>query len=301
MPVKGITLFIFGGVSEMEDEPPTALSEFFMAVVGPLSSLAIAGLCGSVWVLGNFVFAFPSTVNVLFGYLAIVNCMLAIFNSLPAFPLDGGRVVRSILWGITGNLWSATRVASTIGSAFGMAMIVGGIFMLFNGVLIGGIWLVFIGFFLRQAASGSLNQIVMRRALGGERVGHFMTSGPTCVTPDMTLQKFVDDYVLPYHYNLFPVVDESKRLVGAIRALDPSTVDQEKWDSTRIEELMRRDIDGILIDPNTPAMDALKRLRDEQGRRLIVVEEGRPVGILSLRDLLDFLEIKMDLSGLPRH
>jgi Zn-dependent protease/predicted transcriptional regulator len=295
MPVGGITLFIFGGVSEMEEEPPTAEAEFFMAVVGPVSSVVISALCLGVVLMGHNVLGFPDTVNVVFLYLAVVNLLLAGFNSLPAFPLDGGRVVRSALWGLTGNLHRATSIAARIGSAFGLMMIIGGVFIIFHGGLIGGIWLIFIGFFLRQAASSSYQQIVMREALGGETVRHFMSTRPVCVDPDLSLERFVHDYVLPYHYALFPVVDEDDQLIGTVGALDPRDVEQEQWSEVTVANVMNEEVDDLTIRPDEQAVEALGRLRGEQGKRLVAVEDGKPVGIVSLRDLLEFIELKVGL------
>lgn len=295
MPVAGITLFIFGGVSEMEEEPPTAESEFFMAVVGPISSVLISILCLGIVLVGHHVLGLPDTVNVVFLYLSVVNLLLAVFNSMPAFPLDGGRVVRSALWGLTGNLHRATSIAARIGSAFGLVMIIGGVFIIFHGGLIGGIWLIFIGFFLRQAASSSYQQIVMREALGGETVRHFMSTRPVCVSPDLPLERFVHDYVLPYHYALFPVVDENNNIIGTVGALDPKDVPQEQWAEVTVGDVMDEETDDITISPEEQAVDALGRLRGEQGKRLVAVEDGQPVGIVSLRDLLEFIELKIGL------
>ena len=317
-PVSGITLFIFGGVSELRDEPPTAEAEFMMAVVGPLSSLIIGTFClvvaflswpASVKVtpplpgLARTVIAVPPTVWALFLYLGIINIMLAVFNSIPAFPLDGGRIVRSVLWGITGNLRTATTIAANIGSAFGMAMIIGGFLSLIYGGLsvIGGIWIIFIGFFLRQAASSSLQQTVMRQGLSGEVVSRFMTSNIVTVPPDLSLRRFVDEYVLPHHFAVFPTVDEQGRLIGIVHSRDPAKVNQSEWDNIKVGSIMRQVSRDIQLDASTDAVEALARLTGEEGRRLIVVDSaGRPIGIVSLRDMLDFLALKIDLSPRTR-
>lgn len=295
MPVGGITLFIFGGVSEMEEEPPTAEAEFFMAVVGPISSVLISAACLGLALLGIYVLNLPAPVSAVLLYLTVVNMLLALFNSLPAFPLDGGRVVRSALWGLTGNLEKSTRIAASIGSVFGLAMIIFGIFLVFQGGLIGGLWMVFIGFFLRQAASSSYRRIVMRQALGGETVRHFMSTRPVSVAPDTTIHSLVHDYVLPYHYAMFPVVDEDNKLIATVQALDPSSMDREQWDDRTVEDIMDADVEHLTIRPQNNAVDALTRLREEENKRLVVVEDGEPVGIISLRDLLEFIELKIGL------
>jgi len=296
VPVRGITLFVFGGVSELAEEPPTAVAEFLMAVVGPLSSVLIGAMFVAAYAAGELVFSWPATVNVVLRYLGTVNFLLAVFNSLPAFPLDGGRVVRSILWGVTGSLRTATSIAARIGSAFGLLMVIGGVLTVFAGSALGGIWFIFIGFFLRQAAAASFEQVRMRQTLSGEVVGRFMTANPVTVRPDVTLRHFVDQYVLPHHFTVFPVVDEAGRLVGTVNARDPAHVDQSEWDMATVSRLMREASPDIRVDADMDAVEALARLRGEAGRRLIVVEHDRPVGIISLRDLLDFLALKIDLG-----
>ncbi len=294
-PVLGITLFIFGGVSELGDEPPTAESEFLMAVVGPLSSLLIGGVFLALWAAGAFAFNWPIALRALLGYLGGVNIALAVFNSVPAFPLDGGRVVRSILWGVTGNLRTATTIAAGIGSGFGLVMIVGGVLSLLMGTVIGGIWFIFIGFFLRQAAQGSLQHTIMRQDLAGERVGRFMTPNPVAVGPHLELRRFVDGFVLPYHFAVFPVVDEEGRWIGVVHARDPARVDQAQWETVTVGDIMRQPTPDMAVGPDADAVDALALLAGGAGRRLIVVDHGRPIGILSLRDLMDFLALKVDL------
>jgi len=296
MPVKGITLFIFGGVSELGDEPPTAGSELLMAIVGPLSSVAIAALFFVLWLT----LPSPVALNALFRYLWTVNVMLAAFNSLPAFPLDGGRVVRSILWAITGSMRRATAIAASLGATFGLMMIVGGAYVALRGGVIVGIWFVFIGMFLRQAAQSSLQHTLIRRALEGESVGRFMTVDPVTVTPETSLRRFVDDYVMPNHFAIFPVVDEQQRLIGIAPARGPVQIDQAEWDARTVKDIMGHVDKETQLNADTDAVDALSRLQGESGRRLIVLSnDGRPIGILSLRDLMDFLALKIDLE--PRH
>jgi Zn-dependent protease/CBS domain-containing protein len=304
MPVRGITLFIFGGVSELGDEPTSAVSEFFMAIVGPLSSMIIGVACLVALAVSSMSEAWPGAVRAVLMFLGTVNIWLAVFNSIPAFPLDGGRLVRSLLWAVTGNLRRSTQIAAWLGSFFGALMIAGGICAFF-GIPpfrwffspIGGIWLIFIGLFLRQAAAGSLQHVVMRQALGGEPVGRFMTSNPLVVPPDLPLRRFVDECVLPHHFALYPVVDASGMLIGVVHALDPRRVEPAFWDTVTVREVMHEPSPDTTVPPDLDAVDALARLRTEQGKRLVVVQDGRPVGIVSLRDLLDFLALKLDLEG----
>jgi len=297
MPVAGITLFIFGGVSQLEDEPPTAGSEFLMAVVGPVSSALIGCVALLVWLTGHAL-GWPPPALALLGYLWVVNFLLAGFNSLPAFPLDGGRVLRSIIWAITKDLRLATDVAAQIGSLFGFGFILlGGVLLLgLKGGIITGVWFIIIGFFLRQAAMSSLQMVAMRQQLEGDNVSRFMTSDVVSVPYDTDLESFVNDYVFRHRFTYYPVVDGEGRLVGLISAHAPRDVDQMQWPDTTVARLMKTDIRNILLDPDADAVDALAMLRAGDVKRIIVVRDARPVGIISLRDLLRFLALKIDLT-----
>ncbi|HEY9074704.1 MAG TPA: site-2 protease family protein, partial [Desulfobaccales bacterium] len=192
MQMKGITLFIFGGVAEMGGEPPNAKTEFLMALAGPVSSLFIGGVFYLLYLSGlKGDWALPVT-GVL-RYLAWINALLAAFNLLPAFPLDGGRILRSILWGAKQDLPWATRISAGIGSGFGILLIFLGILQFFRGDFIGGIWWFLIGLFLRSAAQMSYQQVMIRKALEGEQVRRFMTPNPITVPSSLTVAELVED------------------------------------------------------------------------------------------------------------
>jgi len=296
IPVRGITLFVFGGVSELEEEPPTPLAEFVMAGVGPLSSLLISmGFLGALlvgWRLG-----LDPRVKLLLGYLVIINMMLAVFNSIPAFPLDGGRVVRSLLWGATGDLYRATRWAARMGSAAGVVMIALGALMVLNKAFLPGVWMALIGFLIRGAASSSLQRVRLQRSLEGQVVGELMSPGPVAVPAALSLRRFVDEYVLTRRLALFPVVDEQGLLVGVAGPRDPLKVDRMGWDFASVADIMGPAAEDITIAPLAPAAQALSRLSTDQGKALVVVEASRPVGIVSLRDLLEFVALKTEFSA----
>ena len=296
MPVAGITLFIFGGVSQLQDEPPTAGSEFMMAVVGPVTSVVLGVLFTALYLVGSGL-AWPRAVLALTGLLASVNFLLAAFNSVPAFPLDGGRVLRSILWGITGSLRLATRIAVGIGSFAGLSMIVGGVLIVFYTPLdITGIWLAVIGFFLRQAAYGSLQMVVMREHLEGDKVRRFMSPGVVTVPQGLSVADFVRDYVFHHRFSYYPVVDPFGRAIGLLSARAPREVDSALWPRTAVDSVMLPLDKAAILSPDTDAVDALSSLRQGEVQRAVVVEDGRPVGIVSLRDLLRFLALKIDLE-----
>lgn len=293
--VSGITLFVFGGVSQLEEEPRTALTELVMAAVGPISSILIGCFFLALSFLGGSL-RWPAPVTALLKYLMIINFFLALFNSLPAFPLDGGRVARSILWGLTGDLSGATRVAAAIGSFFGLGMIVFGMAVVFLGFLIVGIWFSLIGLFLYQAARSSLRHVAMRDGLEGENVSRLMTRDPVTVPPELSIEDFVSHYVLNYRLSFFPVVDSSGNLVGTVHVRAVKRIPREQWVRATVAEVMVGATEEIALRPDTDAVEALCRLSARDGVRLVVVERGRPVGIVSLRDLMEFLALKADLT-----
>jgi len=297
MPVSGITLFIFGGVSQLEDEPPTAAAEFFMALVGPLSSVLIGSVFLVAMLFGQAL-GWPQSVQAVLGYLFLINFVLAAFNSLPAFPLDGGRVLRSILWAITKDLRLATQVAAQIGSLFAFGFIFFGLMAAFTmeGGVIFGVWLTIIGFFLRQASLASLQMVVMREQLEGDKVQRFMTADPVTISEDLSLQEFVDGYVFRHRFTYYPVVDAEGRLAGLVSGRMLRDVDRHQWPHLTIGDVMREVSPNLVLDPDADAVDALSALRQGAEQRAVVVEDGRPVGIVSLRDLLQFLALKIDLS-----
>jgi Zn-dependent protease/CBS domain-containing protein len=297
MPVAGITLFIFGGVSQLQDEPPTAGAEFFMAVVGPLSSVLIGGVMFVAYLIGKHAHWGIAAESVVL-YLAVINVILAAFNSLPAFPLDGGRVLRSIVWGISGDLQVATQVAVTIGSGLGFLMIFAGLALMFmvRGEFLGGLWLLVIGFFVRQAALSNLQMVQMREYLEGETVRRFMTTDVVTVHRDLNLQRFVDELVFHHRFNYYPVVDEAGALIGVVSARAPRQVGQHEWGVTSVGDVMQALDESMTIGPDDDAVEALGSLRRREESRLVVVENGRPIGIVSLRDLLSFLALKIDLE-----
>jgi Zn-dependent protease/CBS domain-containing protein len=294
MTMKGITLFIFGGVAEMGDEPPTAKAEFMMAIVGPLSSIAIGAVFYLIHLYGNSAGWNPPVNGVVY-YIAYINGILAAFNLIPAFPLDGGRVLRSILWGLKGNLRWATRVSSAIGSAFGIALLILGIFWFIRGNIIGGVWMFLIGLFLRSAAQMSYQQLLVRKALEGESVRRFMNTNPVMVQSSMTVKQLVEDYIYKYHYKMFPVM-EGEKLMGCITTRQVKEIPREAWDRETIREAASACSPENTIAPDTDAVKALGMMTQSGVSRLLVVDNGRLVGMVTLKDLLDFFSLKVELE-----
>jgi len=295
MNMKGITLFIFGGMAEMSDEPPNPRAEFMMAVVGPVTSMLLAGVFYVIYISGATQ-GQPNPVNGVVRYLAFINALLAAFNVVPAFPLDGGRMLRSVLWGVKGDLRWATRVSARIGSGFGILLIGLGIFNVFAGNFIGGMWWFLIGMFLYSAAKMSYQQLLTRRALEGESVRRFMKSDPITVPPDMTIKQLVEDYVYVFHHKLYPVVDGSGRLDGCITTQQIKEVPREEWEQKRVGDLKNPCSVENTLSPDTDAVEALSLMNRTGASRLMVTENGRLVGVVTLKDMLKFLSLRIELD-----
>ncbi len=295
MPMKGITLFIFGGVAEMGDEPPGPKAEFMMAIVGPLSSIVLSLLFFGVSLLGRRGGWAESVIGVV-QYLAFVNGLLAAFNLLPAFPLDGGRVLRSILWGWKKNLRWATRISSRIGVGFGILLIFMGVFQFLSGNVIGGIWWFLIGMFLQGAAKSSYQQLLLRRVLEGEPVRRFMKTDPVVVNPSISIAQLVEDYIYKYHYKMFPVVEDSDRLVGCVTTKEVKEVPREEWGQKTVANISGMCSPDNTITPEADAMEALSLMNKTKSSRLMVTEGNRILGVITLKDMLQFLSLKVELE-----
>lgn len=295
LPMKGITLFIFGGVAEMDKEPDSPKSEFLMAIAGPISSVVLAGVFYGIYALGEAL-AWPVTVTIVLGYLAVLNLILAAFNMVPAFPLDGGRILRSILWYIKKDLRWATRVSSNLGAAAGLLLIVFGVFNFIMGAFIAGIWYALIGMFIRSAAQGSYRQLIVKNALEGESVSHFMKADPVTVPPEISVKELANGYFYKYHYKMFPVsADGNPR--GCVTTKNIKNIPRDKWDEYSVEQISDKCSDENVVSPDTDAMKAMSIMNRTGNSRLMVVSEDRLVGVVTLKDLLGFLAMKIDLEG----
>ena len=295
IPMKGITLFIFGGVAEMNDEPNSPKSEFLMAIVGPASSVVLGGIFFLLQRAGKSI-SWPAPVNGVLLYLAWLNIILAGFNMIPAFPLDGGRVLRSILWGAKKNIKWATQVASGFGSAFGVLLIILGVISFISGNFIGGLWYFLIGMFIRNASQMSYQQMLIRRALSGEHVSRFMKTDPIVVPDSISVRELVEDYFYRYHFKMFPVAQDG-RLEGCISTKEIKEMPRDEWDQHKVEEIVTPCSDDNTISPDTDAMKAISLMRSSNNSRLMVVEGDKLDGIITLKDMLNFLAMKVDLEN----
>ncbi len=294
IPMKGITLFIFGGVAEMTDEPPSPKAEFWMAVAGPIASVVVAGFCYGAAAAGSLL-DLPEAATSVVGYLGTLNLVLVLFNMMPAFPLDGGRVLRSLLWSWKDNLRWATRISAGVGGIFGAVLIGLGLLSLLLGQLVGGFWWILIGLFVRQGAKGSYRHLLLRRELEGETVARFMQTEPLAVPREISVAQLVDDYIYRHHFKMFPVVD-GERLLGCVTTRDVKELPRDEWTRQTVGAIAQPCTDDNTVAADTDAMDALSKMHRTRLSRLMVVDGDRLVGVLSLKDLLNFFSLRLELG-----
>ncbi len=291
--IRGITLFIFGGAAEMADEPSTARAELKIAIAGPAMSLFLALVFGGLHYAGLGVLPLPLVY--LADRLQWMNLLLVAFNLVPGFPLDGGRVLRALLWGIWGNLAPATRAASQVGSLFGALLVALGLLSaLVYGNVIGGVWFVLIGLFLRNAAGISYQQLVIRRALEGVRARDVMARDVAVVPPEMSLEDVVERVIYPKGVSEVPVV-ASGRFAGTLRLTTLRARERSSWRLLTAGDLMSRDAVDEAVSPDDDALKVLALLGSED-RMLPVVEGGALVGVVTRGDLLRRLQIRLELT-----
>lgn len=290
--IGGITLFLFGGVAELSEEPANPASEFWIAIAGPAMSLTLALSFG----LGAAILPNAAAITVLAGYLAAVNLMLGLFNLLPAFPLDGGRVLRAWLWQGSGDLLSATRKASAAGTALAVALMGLGIFLAMSGGGIGAVWLALIGFFVLTASRGAYQRLLLQDSLRGRLVADLMTTNPHMASPDMRIADLVDQVMLAHAVSFVPVIAEGQ-LAGQIDTRLLQRIPRDDWAKRDVASVMVPvDLDCV-VSPQMTAQDALARLIAGPARKLIVVDRGAVCGVLSLRDLLAHIAVVQTLGG----
>ena len=294
LPIRRITLFIFGGVADMEAEPDRPAVEFWVAIAGPIASFLVGLVCWLLLQAAGGVGAAVPVAGVL-AYLATINVILAAFNLVPAFPLDGGRILRAILWYWKGSLRWATRIASAIGGGFGLLLIVLGVWRVLIGDFVGGMWWFLIGLFVRFAAQASYQQVLVREGLRGVPVRRIMAADPVAVPPDITVAQLIDDYVYRHHHSMFPVV-ENGRLIGCVGMHDIKRQPRERWSATAVTEIMQPCSATTAISPDMDAMEVLTLMSRTQNTRLLVTEGDRLIGVVTLRDLMKFLTAKLNLE-----
>jgi Zn-dependent protease/predicted transcriptional regulator len=297
LPVRSITLFALGGVALIERDAEDAKTEFWMALVGPVTSFMIGILClGLAWTAGgrgDVGLHTPFTAILM--WLGFINIALGFFNLIPGFPLDGGRVLRACIWWVTGNPNRATRIAAQVGQLVAVGFILLGIFRFFGGAGIGGLWIAFIGWFLLDAARASYTQVSTVETLRGVRVGQVMMSGNPEVDSRLNLRNFVDGYLLPTGRRCF-VVEQNGQVVGIITPHEVREVQPAQWPYTTIEDVMRPLARLHTISPDIPVTDALEMMTREDVNQLPVVRDGRLTGIISRGHILQLLRTRTELN-----
>ncbi len=316
IPVRNITLFLFGGVANIQQEPRSPRGEFLLAIVGPLTSLAIGGFCllavslfaplsADAALNPGLAFASLDPLTTLLLWLGSANIVLGIFNLLPGFPLDGGRVLRAILWGVTGNFRTATRWAAGVGQVLAWLLIFSGIAMIF-GVeipffgtgLIGGLWLAFIGWFMSSAVRQSYQQVVVHDMLEGVPAARLMRANVPAVSPGTSTSDLVHHYVMGTDERAFPVLD-GDRLVGLVTLEDIRKVAREDWDTTSAAEIMTPADQLAVVQPQDDASAALDKLTERNVHQVPVISNGHLVGLVRSSDIMRWLNLQAP-NGIAR-
>jgi len=297
IPVKSITLFIFGGIAQMTKEAARPNAELKMAAAGPACSAVIGGMFMLISYLNP---GMPEPVARMVQWLASMNLALATFNMIPGFPLDGGRVFRSVLWRFTGDYKRATRIATQVGQGVGYTFIVGGIVIIFlqpfNLSWFSGVWIAFIGWFIRNAATSSYQQARWREALKGFTAAQVMTTNCPVVPSDVTLNQVIQEYIIPSGCRLFMVAGYGGSLGGVLSLQNIKSVSKQKWGVTQVQEVMTP-IDKLsAAQLGQDALSILEQIDESGVNQTAVVSEGRVVGLIDRDDLITFLRARAELG-----
>lgn len=306
IPIRRITLFMFGGIAHMEKEPPSAGAEFRMAIIGPVTSIAIGvlALTAAQFVtpaLDPEAAQDPASLMAQLGplasvlvWLGFINVMLGVFNLLPGFPLDGGRVLRAGLWRATGDRRKATRWSSYVGRGFAGLLMAYGVFLLFAVGAWTGVWWILIGWFLSSAAKGSYQQLLMRDALEEVPVSQVMRSQLVTIPDDISVATLVEEYVMASDQHAFPVIRDD-RLVGMVSLEDVRKVPREQWSQTLIAQIMTPEESLATLRPNDEAADALQQIVSRNVGQIPVVENGHLAGMIRREDILKWMSLHSPL------
>ena len=290
--MRRITLFIFGGVSQIAGEPRSASAEFLVAVVGPLTSLALAAL----FFFSERPLAGAPPVLAVAKYLALINCILGLFNLIPGFPLDGGRVFRAIVWGINKDFRRATLVAASTGRFFGFLLIFWGVWQVLRGGVMNGLWIAFIGWFLESAAGAQVQQQMLQGVLGGHKVSEAMGDSCVHIAGDMPLQKLVDQEVLAHGRRCF-LVDQDGRAAGLLTLHDIKKIPRSSWATSTAAEAMTPLAKLSTIDPDAELWTALEKMGGDGINQMPVMRENNVVGMLSRGDIVKYLQVHQQVGA----
>jgi len=303
IPVEGITLFLFGGVSRLKEEAQTPGVEFRVAAAGPLMSLAIGLACGVLYYGAGP--SLPPQARALLYYFLFINLGLVVFNLLPGFPLDGGRLLRAILWKRYQSLTRATAAAAWWGKAIGAGFVAIGLvefwveFTVTRDLSLGPLWLVLIGLFLRNAAKASHQQVTLRASFAGLTVRDVIQQNVVAVSPEVTLEQLVDHYFYTYRFRSFPVL-EADRLAGMIGLKDVQAVPRTEWAARTVRDAMHQVREENLVRPGDDLASVFRKMMEEDKGHLPVVEDGRLRGMVTRHDIMTLLQIRTDLGDAAR-
>ena len=291
VPVKEITLFIFGGIAQIEEEPPSAGAGFYITSAGPAVSLILSGVFGLVWLLDRTVPYLDAPTS----WLMRVNFLLAAFNLIPGYPLDGGRLLRALVWKLTGDKYKATKVATASGQLVAFGFIGFGVLSLFQGNYFDGLWLAFIGWFLQNAASASQAQSTLQHSLKNVSVHQVMQRSFPHVPGLLSIRQLVDEHVLDGGQRYF-FVDEDGRLQGLVTLQNISSVPQRKWPFVTVSQVMVPLGKLVSVTPSLELMTALQTMDEANVARVPVIEGHEVVGILSREDILHYIRTRAELG-----
>lgn len=292
IPIQDITLFIFGGVSQMAEEPKKPEDEFRMAIAGPLTSLVLGIIFLSI---RFFLKGLPEVVTAIAFWLGWINIFLAGFNLVPGFPLDGGRVLRSLLWWRSHDLKSATKMASTIGRGVGYLFIFAGIWLIFQGNWFNGLWLAFIGWFLENAAAGSYRQLALQEMLKGHKVTEAMTTDCPVVSPELTIEQLVHGNILTLGRRCFPVVQHNG-IVGLVTIHDIKSVPRDQWISKTVREAMTPFSKLKTVSPDADLSTVMQIMAEENINQVLVIKDNNIVGMVARDNLIAFINLRGELG-----
>lgn len=304
LPVTNITLFIFGGVSNLSEEPKSPGLEFWMAFFGPLTSILLGTVFWGIWYLATGEAVLPllsrstagqgTFIIAIIGYLAFINLALAVFNLLPGFPLDGGRVLRSIIWKTSGSLSKATNIATTIGRLFGWGFIAFGVYLLFRFDFLSAVWIGIIGIFLMSAAENARQEVMVRENLSNVKVTQVMEMNTETISPHLSVEELVRDMFLLKRRRAVPVA-EGDRIIGMVSISDVRALPQDAWTTTSVERIMTRE-PLHAVKPDDDLNTAMQAIAQYDLNQVPVLNQGKLVGILSRANIINFLQLKRELG-----
>jgi Zn-dependent protease/predicted transcriptional regulator len=293
--VKNITLFVFGGVAELEEEIKIPSSEFWIAIAGPISSFALAGM---FYLFGQFIISLNASeaLQELLSYLSLLNLIVAIFNLVPAFPLDGGRVLRAILWHSSGNFIGATRVASIVGQVFAIFLITTGALAVFTNAGFAGFWQILIGFFIFTASRASYAQVLMSEGLKGKTIENLMSKVVFTADISDTIEELVDSTMLRHGVNFVPVT-EGNHLLGYVDKKVVEKIDKDNWGTSKVGDVYVPCDKNNTVTPNLDLSDLIDMMYKTNLRKILVGDDGVLLGVITLSDLLEYLALRNSLHS----